>query len=225
MNKIGISAAGLCSLRLPVMPYAGTVGFVGWACLAWARIACPPNGATDKGMSMQANKIRTSAAAWILLLLLPATLPAATISYQYDALNRMVQVAYSDGRTIAYTYDPAGNRTRKSVIGELDTDGDGIPDVIDPDDDNDGVPDTLDAFPLDPSEWLDTDHDGIGNNADPDDDNDGVQDINDNCPLVANSDQADDDRNGIGNACDPNYRPFCTECLPSRSGWRAVLRP
>ena len=170
---------------------------------------------------MNANKIRAEVAAGALFLLLPMTLPAATISYQYDALSRLVQVAYSDGRTIAYTYDLAGNRTRKSVTGEVDTDGDGIPDVIDPDIDGDGVPNARDAFPYDRTEWLDTDHDGIGNNADPDDDNDGVPDDRDNCPLVANADQADDDRNGIGNAC----RPICTECLPSRGGWRSILVP
>ncbi|WP_295446919.1 thrombospondin type 3 repeat-containing protein [uncultured Thiodictyon sp.] len=137
---------------------------------------------------MKAKKIKVLDAAGVLVPLLPMTLPAATISYQYDALNRLVQVAYSDGRSIAYTYDAAGNRTRKSVTGEPDTDGDGIPDVIDPDIDGDGVPNALDAVPYDRTEWLDTDHDGIGNHADPDDDNDGILDSVDNCPLVANRD-------------------------------------
>lgn len=35
----------------------------------------------------------------------------------------------------------------------VDTDGDQIPDLIDPDDDNDGVLDEDDAFPLDPTQW------------------------------------------------------------------------
>jgi len=71
---------------------------------------------------------------------------------------------------------------------------------------------------------LDTDGDGIADATDPDDDNDGVLDGNDNCPLVANADQADKDNDGIGNTCDPDYRTFCWECLPSRGGWRAILK-
>ncbi len=63
-----------------------------------------------------------------------------------------------------------------------DTDGDGVPDLEDPDDDNDGVPDGNDAFPLDESEWDDTDSDGLGNNVDSDDDNDGYYDYEDAYP-------------------------------------------
>jgi hypothetical protein len=52
------------------------------------------------------------------------------------------------------------------VLGDLDTDGDGIGDSTDTDDDNDGVLDINDAFPLDSSETTDTDGDGIGDNSD-----------------------------------------------------------
>lgn len=175
---------------------------------------------------MTQNKILAAVSAWAVLLLLPGGLLAGTVTYQYDSLNRLVGVAYADGRSIAYAYDPAGNRTRTTVTGGEgpDTDGDGIPDATDPDDDNDGVPDAQDAFPLNPNESVDTDRDGIGNNADPDDDNDGMLDGVDNCSLVANPDQADQDRDGIGDACDPETRPFCWECLPSRSGWRSIIR-
>ena len=83
----------------------------------------------------------------------------------------------------------------------LDSDGDGIPDSIDPDDDNDGVLDINDAFPLDPSESVDTDGDGIGNNADTDDDNDGVRDNLDAFPLDPNE-SLDTDNDGIGNNAD-----------------------
>lgn len=172
-------------------------------------------------MTMQGHKMGASAAAWALLLLLPGALSADTASFQYDALDRLVQVTYADGRSITFSYDADGNRTRKITTGDLDNDG--IPDAIDPDIDGDGVPNAQDAFPLNPNEWLDTDHDGIGNNADTDDDNDGVPDPSDNCPLVANPNQADADRNGVGDACEatPN---FCWECLPNRGGWRAILR-
>lgn len=68
-------------------------------------------------------------------------------------------------------------------LGEIDTDGDGVPNAIDTDDDNDGVPDGEDAFPLDATESVDTDGDGIGNNADLDDDNDGTPDASDPFPL------------------------------------------
>jgi len=119
-------------------------------------------------------------AALALLLLPPLGLHADTVSYSYDALHRLTQVSYGDGTTIAYTYDPAGNRTQKIVTAAsvIDTDGDGIPDasdncpaepnadqanfdgdtqgdVCDPDDDNDGIADWADPDPLDPAVGLD----------------------------------------------------------------------
>jgi YD repeat-containing protein len=143
-----------------------------------------------------------------LLLAFSGGLWAGTVNYQYDALHRLTRVSYADGTQIAYSYDPAGNRTQKvvSLVVNTDTDGDGIPDsrdncpavpnpdqadldadrlgdACDPDIDGDGVPNAEDAFPLDSREWVDTDADGIGNNADPDDDNDGVLDADDLDPL------------------------------------------
>ncbi|NRF64071.1 beta strand repeat-containing protein [Vibrio coralliilyticus] len=87
------------------------------------------------------------------------------------------------------------------LINDLDTDGDGISDLVDTDDDGDGVNDSSDAFPLDASETTDTDGDGTGNNADTDDDGDGVNDSGDAFPLDA-SETLDTDGDGIGNNTD-----------------------
>ncbi len=40
---------------------------------------------------------------------------AQTITHLYDPLNRLAQVAYPDGTTIAYEYDKLGNRTGQTV--------------------------------------------------------------------------------------------------------------
>ena len=92
-----------------------------------------------------------------------------------------------------------------TILGELDTDNDGIPDSEDEDDDNDGYYDGIDAFPLNPREWLDTDNDGTGNNADRDDDNDGISDADEIKwgfdPLdPSDGGNADADNDGVSNA-------------------------
>jgi len=92
-----------------------------------------------------------------------------------------------------------------TILGELDTDNDGIPDSEDEDDDNDGHHDGVDAFPLNRLEWLDTDHDGIGNNADTDDDNDGISDADEIKwgfdPLdPSDGGSTDTDGDGVSNA-------------------------
>ena len=40
-----------------------------------------------------------------------------TVKYEYDALNRLTQVKYSNGVTVTYTYDNLGNRLSKKVTG------------------------------------------------------------------------------------------------------------
>ena len=81
----------------------------------------------------------------------------------------------------------------------IDTDGDGLVDIIDP-------------CPTNPAPSHDTDGDQVGDLCDNcpavvnidqgDDDLDSVGNACDNCRIVANTDQADANRNGIGNACD-----------------------
>jgi len=68
-----------------------------------------------------------------------------------------------------------------------DTDGDGIPNYLDPDDDNDGLP-TAEELKID------SDRDGLVNYLDADDDNDGV--------LTAQELKTDSDKDGVVNYLD-----------------------
>lgn len=78
----------------------------------------------------------------------------------------------------------------------VDVDGDGIGDIAD------------------------TDGDGLPNDCDADSDDDGVGDEDDNCPLVANSDQANSGGGSSGDACDP-LCPFdgAVGCLFASGDW------
>ena len=93
--------------------------------------------------------------------------------------------------------NPDNNKVVKKIYVDVDSDGDGTGDLLDPDDDNDGVPDKDDDFPLDPNESKDTDGDGTGNNADTDDDNDGISDVMDIFPLDP-YESKDADGDGVG---------------------------
>lgn len=54
--------------------------------------------------------------ATIAVLVTGGTINAATIQYEYDALNRLIRVTYDVNTSIEYTYDAAGNRTKRVVI-------------------------------------------------------------------------------------------------------------
>ena len=91
----------------------------------------------------------------------------------------------SDYRLRVYLYEDDPSTT--------DTDGDGIPDIVDADLDDDGVVNWFDRFPNDSSEYRDTDGDGVGDNADAfpdnrdeskDSDNDGVGDNADTTTIT-----------------------------------------
>lgn len=85
-----------------------------------------------------------------------------------------------------------------------DSDGDGIPDMVDDGDlDDDGVVDEVDVCPdvADPDQ-TDTDGDGVGDACEDDADGDGVPDGVDVCPDVPDELQLDLDGDGIGDECD-----------------------
>jgi hypothetical protein len=87
-----------------------------------------------------------------------------------------------------------------------DTDGDGIPDIID------NCPITSNA---DQRDW---NGDGIGDSCQ-DSDRDGLVDGQDNCRQVTNPDQKDLDGDGIGDACDPDRDGDRAECTLTPRGW------
>jgi len=132
---------------------------------------------------------------WTFIDITPQTLKGINPTYNFTSPGTYIVTLTVE--------DAAGNNATDAVTITvlLDTDGDGTPDVTDPDDDNDGVNDDEDAFPLDPTEWVDTDGDGIGNNADTDDDNDGVLDVNDAFPLDP-TESMDTDGDGVGDNAD-----------------------
>lgn len=53
---------------------------------------------------------------WFLSVIPVAIIPAhATISYTYDSLHRLKSADYGNSVTIAYSYDPEGNRTSRTI--------------------------------------------------------------------------------------------------------------
>lgn len=133
--------------------------------------------------------------------------------------------------TVTFTYTSIVGRIinkTDTVMIQVDTDGDGIPDSADncvsdantdqADGDGDGVGNVCDnCESVANADQADGDGDGLGNacdncatvaNADQaDDDGDGVGDACDNCGNVANGDQADADGDGTGDACEPPPPP------------------
>ena len=84
--------------------------------------------ANNPPIRRRAGEILTSI--WLLVIAFGASIPlqAGTVQYTYDALNRLSQVTYADGSTIAYGYDQVGNWTTNKVTIATDSVGNGIPD-------------------------------------------------------------------------------------------------
>ncbi len=118
-----------------------------------------------------------------------------------DPVNDLLDVDNDAGTT--------GDVDYRDSSTDLDSDGDGIPDVSDVDDDNDGILDTIeDAAP-------DGDADGIPNSLDIDSDNDGIPDNIEAqsttgyiAPSGSGAGFSDLDRDGL----DDVYDPSCSFC-------------
>lgn len=54
---------------------------------------------------------------FIFLVILLMSMDAIALTYTYDPLNRLTQVAYDNGTSIKYTYDAAGNITQVAKVG------------------------------------------------------------------------------------------------------------
>ncbi|MFS4417967.1 gliding motility-associated C-terminal domain-containing protein [Maribacter sp. 2307ULW6-5] len=127
-----------------------------------------------------------------------------------------------DNDGLADSVDPVGPTTPGTPIENPDTDGDGIPDVLDLDSDNDGIPDVTEAGGTDANgdgtidNFTDEDNDGLADSVDPvgpttpgtplenpDTDGDGIPDFqdldsdNDGIPDVTEAGGTDDDGDGI----------------------------
>jgi hypothetical protein len=114
-----------------------------------------------------------------------------------------------DDSSASQVTDPTSQSSESST---LDTDNDGIPDVLDEDDDGDGLLDVDDSDPRNP----DLDDDGLPNSIDDDDDGDGFIDEADAFPTnanewedtdgdgIGNNTDADDDGDGISDSIDPD---------------------
>lgn|GEM_PF-5981377 len=104
--------------------------------------------------------------------------------------------------TFAYVSATAHDPIPDVVEGNGDTDGDGIPDILDGDNDGDGILDLFEAGDNDPATPpIDTDGDGTPDYVDTDSDGDGIND-NDESPAGILNPPLDTDGDGKANYVD-----------------------
>jgi type VI secretion system Hcp family effector len=99
------------------------------------------------------------------------TAPSETIDLTYERMD-LTYTQFSPADQVVTNWSvywslPLNQGGRRTPIDNADTDGDGIPDVLDPDDDNDGMPDAWEIqFGLNPllnDAMADADGDGLTN--------------------------------------------------------------
>lgn len=75
---------------------------------------------------MNMKHLRKVAAILALLLPVAVMLPASAgaVTYSYDVLNRLTEVAYDNCDTVGYAYDAAGNITAIAATVSMATPGD-----------------------------------------------------------------------------------------------------
>jgi len=111
-----------------------------------------------------------------------------------------------DGNPDFIDMDSDGNGIMDIIEGTGDIDGDGVPNFQDPDNDGDFIPDTIEIG--DPSQGIpDTDNDGIPDYNDTDSDNDGIGDLfetyqDTDGDGIMNFRDLDSDNDGIPDSCE-----------------------
>ncbi|MEZ5364211.1 MAG: thrombospondin type 3 repeat-containing protein [Bryobacterales bacterium] len=109
-----------------------------------------------------------------------------------DIVTALIKIYDTDGDGIPDVLDPCPSDPTAGCVPAPDTDGDGLTDDIDPDDDNDGIPDASDPCPLSPL-----------NTCLSDPDNDGIPSSQDPCPSDITNQCSDDiDGDGTANTAD-----------------------
>ncbi len=132
------------------------------------------------------------------------------ITLTLSATNLTNQKILSEpGEKSFYVIKGASKEERKECV---DTDGDGVANLIDIDDDNDGITDTAEG-----NGKVDTDKDGIPDSLDTDSDNDGVPDT-----IEGNDANHDGKRDTEPNGKDSNHNGLDDAFDPEIEGGKAV---
>ena len=114
-HVIALSTDGGKTFADPLANLGGNSQAYDWivpADIAPSRTAVLRVTATDAAGNAQ------SASSGLLTLIGSGFTPNSSATYTYDALNRLTQVSLSDGSTIDYTWDAAGNLVSIAIKGQ-----------------------------------------------------------------------------------------------------------